>query len=266
MPLSFDFLSGLRRRRRLGWLALALTMPILGSGCAAVTNPVGTGVPVRRLPEEYLARPKEETKTIPLTLMGQPQPDAYRLDAEDTLGIYIPGALGEKNQIPPLRLPEQGNLPPAVGFPVVVAEDGTISLPYIKPLNVKGMTVREVRNALVEKYTVEKKLFQKGQEEVLVALMRPRTTRVQVVRQDTGAIGFGAGSVTNSRRGSGATIDLPAYENDVLSARQQNRRSARPGWHQRDPHRAPRPEEPRYATGCASSGTHARWRRPAVPP
>src|SRR5262249_54563229 len=52
----------------------------------------------------------------------------------------------------------------------------------------------------------------------LVSLMRPRQTRVQVIRQDSGSVTIGPGVVANTRRGSGATVDLPAYENDVLNA------------------------------------------------
>jgi translation initiation factor IF-1 len=89
------------------------------------------------------------------------------------------------------------------------------------------MTVREVHETIVNEYTVKRKILKAGEEEILVSLMRPRTTRVQVVRQDTGSITVGSGSVTNSRRGSGATIDLPAYENDVLSA--VNRTGGLPG-------------------------------------
>lgn len=217
----------LRACQRAIWLGVALALSFLGSGCAAVTNPVAEGIPVRRLPAEYLAKPKEETKTIPLTLLRQPPPDAYRLDAEDTLGIFIEGVLGEKNQLPPLRLPEQGNLPPAVGFPVVVSEDGTLPLPLIPPLKVKGLTITQVREAIVKAYSVDRKILKAGTEQVLVSLMRPRQIRVQVVRQDTGAIAVGTGTVTNTRRGSGATVDLAAYENDVLTA--VNRTGGLPG-------------------------------------
>ncbi len=208
---------------RLGPVAVVFALSMLASGCAALTNPVAEGVPVRRLPAEYLAKPKEDARTIPLTLLRQEPPDAYRVDAEDTLGIFIEGVNGEKNQVPPLRIPEQGNLPPAIGFPVVVTEEGKLQLPFIKPVLVKGKTVPEVRAALIEAYTKAKilKLDEVTGEvktQVIVSLMRPRTIRVQVLRQDTGAIGFGSGSVTNSKRGSGYILDLAAYENDVGTA------------------------------------------------
>jgi len=201
---------------------------LMGSGCAALSNPVGEGIPVRRLPPEYLAIPKEGAKTIPLTLLRQKQPDAYRLDAGDMLGIYIEGVLGEKGQPPPLRLPEQGNLAPGLGFPIPVSEDGTLPLPLIKPLPVKGKTLAEARNAIINAYTVDQKLLQPGKEQILVSILRPRQFRVQVVRQDSaGTVTLAPGIIGNSKRGTGATVDLPAYENDVLNA--LNRTGGLPG-------------------------------------
>src|SRR5262249_61471039 len=69
-------------------------------------------------------------------------------------------------------------------------------------------------------YTQPKEIINPQNARVLVALMRPRQYRVQVIRQDAGT-GVGtvvAGIAANTRRGSGATLDLPAYENDVLTA------------------------------------------------
>ena len=42
------------------------------------------------------AKPKDEAHTIPLDLLGQPQPAAYRLGAGDVLGIFIQNLLGEE--------------------------------------------------------------------------------------------------------------------------------------------------------------------------
>jgi protein involved in polysaccharide export with SLBB domain len=217
-------LTRLQADLRFAGLAFALALAVFGSGCAALTNPVAEGIPVKRLPAEYLAKPKDQSRTIPLTLLRQPQPDSYRVDAEDTLGIFIEQVAGQKDQMPPLRLPEQSNLPPAIGFPYVVTEEGALLLPMIKPLMVKGKTIPEVRAAIIKAYTTEKQMLAKDKDtgevvnQVLVSLMRPRTIRVLVIRQDTGAISVGSGSVTNSKRGSGASVDLAAYENDVGTA------------------------------------------------
>ena len=89
------------QRRLAGTIAVVLCAAL--SGCAAVTNPIADGVPVDRLPPDFLPRPREEEKTIPLTLLRQKPPDAYRLDAGDVLGVFIEAVLGDKNQPPPVH-------------------------------------------------------------------------------------------------------------------------------------------------------------------
>lgn len=206
-----------RARKRLVCVAIALLACAIGNGCAAVSNPVAQGIPVRRVPPEYLGIPKELSKTIPLTLLRQPAPDAHHLDGGDVLGVFIEGVLGEKGVPPPVRFPEQGNLPPALGYPVVVNEDGTLQLPYIAALDVKDLTIRQVRE-LIRKTYVDEKILKSGKEQILVSLLRPRQVRVQVVRQDSQVANIAPGIGTNTRRGTAATVDLPAYENDVLGA------------------------------------------------
>jgi protein involved in polysaccharide export with SLBB domain len=218
-------------RQRVGWLALALTM--WANGCAAVSNPVADGIPVRRLPSEYFASPKEETRTIPLTLLRQPAPDAHHVDAGDVLGVFVEGVNGDKGANPPVRYSDQISVNPAVGFPAVVSEDGTLPLPLIPAVQVKGMTIPQVRDRVIKAYTVDYKIIQPGKEkgtaavQVLVSLLRPRQVRVQVVRQDSGTVTIAPGVVGNTRRGTGSTVDLPAYENDVLNA--LNRTGGLPG-------------------------------------
>src|SRR5262245_48350134 len=109
--------------RRLAYaLAAALACGGLG-GCAALTNPVAEGIPARQVPQEYLGRPREEEKTIPLTLLRQKPPDAYLLGPGDVLGVYVEGVLGDRNQPPPVRLAEtQSNILPAFGYPIPISE------------------------------------------------------------------------------------------------------------------------------------------------
>jgi protein involved in polysaccharide export with SLBB domain len=194
-------------------------------GCAALSNPVADAVPVRQLPPEVLGRSKEDERTIPLPLLRQPPPDAYRLAPGDVLGVWIEGVLGDKNQPPPLHLPDQGGTPPAFGYPLPVRGDGTVPLPLIDPVRVEGLTLPEAQEKIIEAYTVTKKILQPGRERVVITLMRPRTYHVMVVRQDTGAIaltsspGTGTGGlIGQTKRGTGTVLDLPAYENDVLNA------------------------------------------------
>jgi protein involved in polysaccharide export with SLBB domain len=213
---------------RLPRLPVVLFCLGLLNGCAAFTNPVAEGVPVRRVPPELLGRPREEEKPLPLPLLRQPPPEVYRLAPGDVLGVYIEGILGERTQPPPVRYAEQGNLPPAFGFPLPVRSDGTLPLPLIKPLKVEGMTLSEAQEAIRQAYLLPKELLKPGNERVVVTLQRPRQYHVLVVREDASAAVMGqntVGSFTTTtsivggnRRGTGYALDLPAYENDVLNA------------------------------------------------
>jgi protein involved in polysaccharide export with SLBB domain len=229
---------GCRRLRPAGRaLVAAVLLGVLDlCGCASITNPVSDGVPVRQLAPEFLKQGTENYQSIPLTSLRQKPPEFYRLEANDVLGVYIEGVLGERNVPPPVRYAEQNallsnlNLPPAVGYPVPVREDGTIPLPLIEPINVKGMTIAEAQNAIRDAYTVKKKILQPGRERIIVTLMYPRQYRVLVVRQDSGAgtgttqpVSFGsfvgATEIPGPRkRGAGYALNLPAYENDLLNA------------------------------------------------
>src|SRR5438128_746270 len=106
-------------------LFAALLLPGILSGCAALTNPVVDGIPVRRLPPELLAESRDGEQTVPLNLLRQKSPDAYRLGPGDVVGVWIPGVLPvgpQENQLPPVsfsqrggaRFPEREEPPPAL--------------------------------------------------------------------------------------------------------------------------------------------------------
>jgi protein involved in polysaccharide export with SLBB domain len=210
---------------------LAALVGALSGGCAAVTNPVADGVPVHRLPPELRGPCKDDRVTLPLTFLEQPRPGGYRLDAGDILGVYVEGVLGgerprpgEPAAPPPVHFPESIYLNPSFGYPIQVREDGTLSLPLLPPVPVRGLTVEEAQDAVARAYTGAR-IIQPGRERLLVSLVRPRTYRVTVLRQEVGNFNSGpqglAGLVLTggtSKRGSGHVVDLPAYENDVLSA------------------------------------------------
>jgi protein involved in polysaccharide export with SLBB domain len=218
--------------------AAALLMCVAFSGCAAWGNPVTNGVPVRRLSPELLGESRASLQLIPFTSLRQVPPDAYRLDSEDVLGIWIEGVLGEKGFAPPITYSPFPNQPPGLGFPVPVRSDGTLSLPLVPPIPVRGKTLEEAEEAIRQKYTVENKILKAGQERIIVTLQRPRTYQVLVIRQDanstdqsggTGAqggqnrsagfvIGFGGTTGRGTRKGLGFALSLPAGENDVMNA------------------------------------------------
>jgi protein involved in polysaccharide export with SLBB domain len=206
------------------------------SGCAALTNPVANGIPVPLLPPELLAEPKDGKETIPLAYLRRKPPERYELGPGAVLSVYIEGVLGERGVPPPVSAPELADLPPAVGYPVPVRDNGTLPLPLIEPIKVEGMTVEEAEEAIIDAYTTgEAPILQPGRERLIVSLLRPRQVRVLVVRQDsargrvtlrrrgilraTREIIGGAEEIIGGRdRGTGTIVNLPAYENDVLTA------------------------------------------------
>ena len=198
----------------------ALLLAVTLTGCAAFTNPVADGIPVKRLPPEFFPIPKEDLKTIPLASLRQKPPDSYLLAAGDVLGVYIEGVLGDKTQPPPVRFgSEQGNVPPALGYPIPVREDGTVPLPLIQPVQVTNLTIPEAQEKIRKAYVVEKQILKENRERIIVTLMRPRQYHILVVRQDSGFQAIGAGGqIGGVKRGTRAAVDLPAYENDVMNA------------------------------------------------
>jgi protein involved in polysaccharide export with SLBB domain len=199
--------------------AAAWLLTALGSGCAAVSNPVASGIPAHRVPPEFLAKPREDERTIPLPLLREKPPAAYHLDAGDVLGVYIEGVLGERAQPVPVRFSELGNLPPSTGYPITVQDDGTLSLPLIPPIKVKDMTLLEAREAIHKAYVIDRNIIQPDAERIILSLIRPRQYHVLVVRQDSGAVTVGpGGGLGGTKRGTGISLELPAYENDVLNA------------------------------------------------
>jgi protein involved in polysaccharide export with SLBB domain len=206
-----------------GLLPAAFLVLGLG-GCAAMSNPMADGIPVRLVPPDLLAPSKSGEHTIPLTLLRQPQPAAYRLAPGDVLGVYIEGFLGDRvlpmpvHAGPQVRIREQQNLPPALGYPVPVHEDGTIALPSVDPVPVQGLTIVEARDAIRKMYRA-KELLRPENERIFVSLLYARRFQVLVFRQETAAFGVSPeGPIPASKRGTGIVLDLPAYENDVLHA------------------------------------------------
>lgn len=212
------------------WLWL-LFLPLVAwsGGCAAFTNPTAyEGIPVNRLPDEVLGRPRSELQAVPLTMLRQREPDEYRVDKGDVLGISADQIFPQGAGIPVQFNPNpNASRQSVLGYPVPVQEDGTINLPQLPPLYIRGKTLPEVQKYIVGMINGtlpgSKEIVQPGQERVLVDLMTPRRFQILVVREDSSG---GSSSVGNvgaavqgvSRRGAGFTIYLDAFKNDILRA------------------------------------------------
>jgi hypothetical protein len=212
-------------RRAVGPCLVALLLTL--SGCGAI-HPI-RGIPVGHLPYEFLGPSRDGLRPINPMLLTRSQPPEHVIDAGDVLSIYIPGVLGtasaEANIIgetPPIHFPHDRESFPTLGFPIQVRGDGTISLPQIPPVLVRGMTLRQVEDAVRRAYTEPRQIIADGRDRILVSLQREREYRVLVVREDStpsiATSGVGTINLGNSRRGSARVVSLKAFENDVMHA------------------------------------------------
>lgn len=150
--------------------------------------------------------------------LRQTPPAVYRLAAGDVLGVFIDGVLGSRDQPIPVHFPNNGG-EPSTGYPTPVRDDGTISLPFVAPISVAGLSVAEAEEAIRRAYTVEQKILQPERDRILVSLMHKRTVEVLVVRQDVGSgVPQPPSPYGLSRRGSVSSVRLKAGENDILHA------------------------------------------------
>jgi protein involved in polysaccharide export with SLBB domain len=198
----------------------------MSTGCAAMSNPISSGVPVRMLPKEVLARPRSELEQVPLTLLRLKEQEQYKLDKGDFLAVIAGDLFGPENLQPPVSLanPNEGT-ESAVGYPVPVRDDGTISMPNpkIPPIKVKGLTAVEaedlLRRCLTGKEPGYPKIFVEGGAKISVQLLRKRRYRVNIIREDTQGIPISTGSITTQAgRRIGQQVSLEAGKNDVLTA------------------------------------------------
>jgi protein involved in polysaccharide export with SLBB domain len=208
--------TGLLRRFMLftGYLFAACWL----TGCTAF-RPLH-GIPVRQLPPELRGISRANLETIDISRLSQ-TPHVHFVDSGDLLGIYVYGILGKLDETPPVFIPANGDGNPTIGLPIPVREDGTISLPQIPPVYVRGMTVRQVEEAVRREYVSRQ--IRKDGVDILVSLQKSRAHRVTVLRQETAnapITGLAGGGIQlgATKKGTGQIVTLPAGENDVLRA------------------------------------------------
>ena len=200
-----------------------LVIPWL-AGCAAF-YPLD-GIPARYVPDDIKMGPPKGKQMIDLSLLTQRWDGIHLVDSGDVLAVYIGGVLGKIDENPQVQIPTNTEFQPAAGVPVTVREDGTISLPMVGAIPVRGLTLRETEDSIRKSYTdhsLGMEFLQPGRERILVSLQRPRQTHVMVIRQDTRGepmqnSAVGMLNIGTAKRGSGKLVHLPAYRNDVLNA------------------------------------------------
>ncbi|MCE2752030.1 MAG: polysaccharide biosynthesis/export family protein [Pirellula sp.] len=222
--------------RSMSWLqrASSIGLALLGmlsAGCSTITQPI-SGIPARRIPPQFLAQSKNNLVPLDPARLSQEPPRDYLLDDGDILGIYIEGILpfvppDRPPEPPPVNFPDAtSQLDPSLGFPIAVINDGTIQLPNLEPIKVRGLTIDQTRD-LIRKYYLDSEILRESSRlQPIVTLMKERTYNVIVIRQDMGALGGGgaggAGQAGFTRAtdysATGRMLKLKAYQNDVLNA------------------------------------------------
>lgn len=210
--------DGQQRSGRSAAFALCLVSLLsVCSGCTTLLSPM-TGTAVSRLPPELLGERRSEYVSVPAVMLAIPPQPNYRLDAGDVLGVYIEGVLPFDSptsppQPPPVNFPEAGSgLPPSIGFPIAVQEEGMLNLPLIDPFSVQDMTLEEARQKIGDVYRARDILASQDTVPV-VTLIKRRTYGVTVLREAPSPTPGSADGTT-----AGQQLQLPAYENDVLHA------------------------------------------------
>lgn len=123
------------------------------------------------------------------------------------LAIIIEGVIGDFSSAQAyFPTNQQDGILPSVGHPFVVLNDGTLSLPLIDPINVRGLTVAQSRNAITKAYVDQE--FLKDANNASVVLLRKRTVNVTVLHD-------------RQERGYGVTVKLPADRAQAIVAMAQ---------------------------------------------
>jgi protein involved in polysaccharide export with SLBB domain len=224
------------KNRLAGWMRNAssaglIALGLLSTGCSTITQPI-SGIPARRLPPQFLAQSKNNLVPLDPARLSQEPPRDYLLDDGDILGIYIEGILpfvppDRPPEPPPVNFPDANSqLDPSLGYPIAVINDGTIQLPNLEPIKVRGLTIDQTRD-LIRKYYLDSEILRESSRlQPIVTLMKERTYNVIVIRQDMGgqgAQGGGGGMGGGFTRGTdysatGRMLKLKAYQNDILNA------------------------------------------------
>lgn len=207
------------------YLRLVVSSILLGvgllamGGCASFTNPTLNALTVNRLPPEVLGDSREVEQTIPDKFLKANKQDPYLLSPNDVLGIFIKNVTGDDKSLPPVVAFPDSRLPPSIGFPFVIREDGTVSIPFaLEPIKVAGLSLTEAEKEIRRKFVDEWQILKPETASIIVTLQRQHTNTIYVLRQDSGAVSFGSGSLNNTKRGTGVVLDLPFNESDVLTA------------------------------------------------
>lgn len=206
-----------------------LVVTAASTGCVTFTK---HAVPASRLPHQYQAPSKCNLHPINFQLLTTGQGQEHKLDTGDVLAVAVQGIIPPKSEtLPPIvagnaslnrdYYPPKGTVnSPNYGIPFQVLADGSVSLPEIPPVQVRGLTIQAAAQKIVDEY-IKEEVLKKDTAQVSINLLKSRVNRVVVLREDSSlesAAVIMKGQTIMHKRGTGVLIDLPAKESDVLHA------------------------------------------------
>ena len=141
--------SDVRLQRYRFFLAVLISLIAVPVSTASAQR-IRNTIPAGQVPASQLQQPPPLQTFPEITYLQAPKAKRYLLDSGDVLGVFIEGVLGQVGEAPPVNYPpESSRLGPSIGYPIVVRENGTISLPLVDPISVRGLTIEQAE-ALVK--------------------------------------------------------------------------------------------------------------------
>ena len=155
---------------------------------------------------------------------------SYRLDTGDMLAVIVDGVLGSFKDAPVHMPKKDSDTLPCMGHPVPVLSGGTVFLPLVREVNVRGLTVAQANERIAQAYVNGE--FLKNKRAVTVALLRKRTVRVTVLHSRPRASGSMATTVNVQAEGAtllSAIAQAGAFDRDATAQLLRGRSSRNAG-------------------------------------
>lgn len=105
---------------------------------------------------------------------------AYRLDTGDIVGVLIDGVVGSFSHAKVNMPSDRHDILPSIGDPYVVLANGTLALPLVNPISVRGLTISQARKRIEQAYQDANIVSRPNR--TYLSLMRKRTVNVTVMR------------------------------------------------------------------------------------
>jgi hypothetical protein len=199
-----------------------------GTGCVTFTR---HAVPASRLPHQYQAPSKCNLHPINFQLLGNRQVGEHYLDTGDTIAVTVVGVFPNTDASAPVvpshttlsqaYYPPHGTVnSPSFGVPMQIQADGTLILPEIPAVDIRGLTLGAAAERIAKAY-VDQDVLKPDAARVNLVLLKSRVNRVVVLREDSsveGATAISRSQTIINKKGSADVIDLPYQESDVLHA------------------------------------------------